>query len=376
MNPKLTRFFRRTGALARKEVAHILRDPRSLYLALGLPVVILVLMGFGMSFDLDRIPLVVVDNDHTAASRALVRSFTAGDDFRVAFELQSTDEAEATFRATEANAALVIPEGFSVGLDRGEPQSVQLLVDGVDGNVTNQVLSKADTLALAANLKLGRSMRAPSGMSTAVWTRFNPGGRSAFYLVPGLCAYVLALVSVILTSLTVAREWEKGSMEQLFATPVGRLEIILGKLSPYLVIGWIQFLTVITAGAFVFGMPIQGNPLTLAIASTIFLTATLGQGLFISIMTRNQMVATQLAALSAMLPSLILSGFLFPVQNMPPILQLLANILPAKHFVSVLRAVMLKGAGVTDLWLDLTAMAAFALFMIGMSTRRFQRRLA
>lgn len=371
------RFLRRTGALARKEVAHILRDPRSLYLALGMPVVMLVLMGFGVSFDLDHIPLAVVDQDRTADSRALVEAFTASSDFAVVAEPTDVAAGEALFRTAEVNGVLVVPAGFSAGLDRGEPQSIQLLVDGVDGNVANQVLTKTDALGMAADLKLSRAT-IPSAprMSAAVWTRFNPGGRSAFYLVPGLAAYVLTMAAVLLTSLTVAREWEKGSMEQLFATPVGRLEIVVGKLLPYLVIGWIQFLTVIVAGAYVFGLPLQGNVGVLAVCATLFLTGMLGQGLLISVVTRNQMVATQAGTMSSMLPAMMLSGFLFPVQNMPLPIQWLANVLPAKHFVSILRGVMLKGAGVAELWVDILALTLFTVVMVGMSTARFERRLA
>lgn len=377
------RFVRRTLALSRKEVAHILRDLRSLYLALGMPIVMLLLMGFGVSFDLSKVPIAVVDFDHTADSRALVRAFTASDELRVAAEPPDVASAQALFRSSDVVAVLVIPADFSVGLDRGERQSLQLLVDGVDGNVANQVLSKADALAMAANGSLvaeRMAARGPArpggGVGATVWTRFNPGGRSALYIVPGLAAFVLALAAVLLTSLTVAREWEKGSMEQLFATPVGRLEIVLGKLLPYLVVGWIQFLTVVVAGAWVFGLPLQGNVLVLALCATIFLTAMLGQGLLISVVTRNQMVATQLATMSVMLPSMLLSGFLFPVQNMPIPIQVLANILPAKHFVSILRGIMLKGAGLGELWVDVLALSAFTFFMVAVSTRRFQRRLA
>jgi ABC-2 type transport system permease protein len=375
---RFRRFLLRTRALAMKEVAHILRDPRSLYLGLGMPVMLLVLMGAGMSFDLDHIGLAVVDLDHTAASRALVRAFTADSTFKVAAETPDADSAEALFRANEASAAIVIPEGFSRDLDRGQRVAVQFLVDGVDGNSANQILAKGDSLAMGATL----SAASPSALAmmprvaARTWTRFNPAGKSSLYLVPGLAAYVLALGAVLLTALTVAREWERGSMEQLFATPVGRLEIVVGKLLPYLAMGIVQFLTVLVAGAWGFGVPLRGDFVLLGICALLFLIAMLGQGLLISVVTRNQMVATQMAMMTTMLPTMMLSGFLLPIENMPLAIRVLSEILPARHMVAILRGILLKDNGMIELWPDVLALAAYALGMIALSTRRFVRRLA
>lgn len=370
----LQRFFLRVRALAQKEVYHILRDPRSLYLGLGMPVMLLVLMGAGISFDLDKIPLAVVDRDHTEASRALVRSFVVEDTFRLAAEVPDELTAERMFRAGEASAALIIPANFSRDIDRGQRVAVQFLVDGVDGNSAGQILTKGDTIAIGANLSGVGGMRAPR-IAARTWTRFNPSGKSSLYLVPGLGAYVLALGAVLLTALTVAREWERGSMEQLFATPVSRLEIVIGKLLPYLAMGVVQFLTVLTAGAWAFGLPLRGDFVLLGVCAFLFLLAMLGQGLLISVVTRNQMVASQFAMMSTMLPTMMLSGFLLPIENMPLWIRVLSNILPARHMVTILRGILLKDNGLSELWVDVVALALFALAMIVLSTRRFQRRL-
>lgn len=372
----LRRFLLRVAALATKEVFHIQRDPRSLYLGLGMPLLLLVLMGAGISFDLDRIPLVVVDRDGSTASRALVQAFVADETFRLAGYAEDEAEAEAMFRASRAQAAVVIPEDFAADLDRGERVPVQFLVDGVEGSSAQQILTKGDTIALGADLTgQGTPMSRVPKMAVRTWTRFNPAGRSSLYIVPGLATYVLALGAVLLTALTVAREWERGSMEQLFATPVGRLEIVLGKLLPYVGMGVVQFLTVLVAGAFAFGVPLRGDFVLLAVCATLFLVAMLGQGLAISVVTRNQMVATQFAMMSTMLPVMMLSGFLLPLENMPLPIQALSYVLPARHMVSILRGILLKDNGFWELWPDVFALAAFAVVILTVATRRFQRRL-
>jgi ABC-2 type transport system permease protein len=363
-------------ALATKELFHIQRDPRSLYLGLGMPLLLLVLMGAGISFDLDKIPLVVVDRDHSVASRALVQAFVADETFRLAGSADDEATAERMFRAGEASAALIIPEDFSADIDRGERVPVQFLVDGVDGNSAGQILTKGDTIAIGADLTdSGGAMSRVPRLAARTWTRFNPSGKSALYIVPGLASYVLALGAVLLTALTVAREWERGSMEQLFATPVGRLEIVVGKLLPYLGMGIIQFLTVLTAGAYAFGLPLRGDFVLLAVCALLFLLAMLGQGLLISVVTRNQMVATQFAMMSTMLPTMMLSGFLLPIENMPLPIRMLSYVLPARHMVTILRGILLKDNGIVELWPDVLALTAFAVAMIAISTRRFQRRL-
>ncbi len=372
------RFVRRVAALASKEATHIRRDPRMLYMALAMPVLLLVLFGYGVSFDVDRVPLLAVDHDRTAASRELAQRFVATDDFRLAGEVEDEEQVGAAFRRFEAAMAIVVPAGYSRALARGETTPVQLIVDGSDPSTTGTALAMGEAMGRAANLRaaasIGRSMDPP--LTVRTWTRYNPEARSALFLVPGLIAYILALVAVMLTALTVAREWERGSMEQLFATPVGRLDIIVGKLLPYLVLGSLQVLMVLALGAWMFDVPARGNLLVLATASLLFLVGMLGQGLLISVVTKNQMVATQAATLSSMLPSMLLSGFLFPVENMPVPLQWASNVVPARYFIEVLRGVLLKGTSWSVHGGDLLALAAFALLMIAMSTARFERRIA
>jgi ABC-2 type transport system permease protein len=374
---RLGGFFRRVRALARKEILHIVRDARVIYLALGLPVVLLALFGYAVSFDLDRLPIAVIDQDRTPASRRLVHAMTSSDAFQVVAELTDPEQVDAHFRRGDFKAALVIPQDFGKGLARGEPTQAQLLLDGSDGVTTGIAMGYAAGVSQAETRRLlektGLVLR--PAMDSRVRFRFNPGVRSARFIVPGLIAMILAIMAVLLTALTVAREWERGSMEQLFATPVRRLEVILGKLLPYVGIGMVQVLLVLSVGAWLFDVPIVGSLWLLFGAALLFLVGMLGQGLLISVITRNQQVATQFGMLSSMLPTMLLSGFLFPIENMPKLLQVVSLAVPGRYFIVVLRGVLLKGNGASVLWTELLALLVFALAMILISTARFRRRI-
>lgn len=372
------RFFRRLAAVAGKEVIHIIRDPGTLYLALGMPVVLIVLFGYGISFDLDRSPLAIVDRDRTDRSRELIESLTSSREFALHSLLQDDAEADRLFRRMDASSAVVIPDDYADRLARGETVPLQLLLDGSDGSQASTVLGTAVGLLRAENTRIaaeaGTSGAAP--LAAQVQLLYNPALRSAVFFVPGLIAYVMALAAVLLTALTVAREWERGNMEQLFATPVGRLEIVVGKLLPYLAIGWVQALLVLAFGTAVFDVPVRGSLAALALGTTLFLVGGLGQGLLISVLTRNQQVATQVGAITSLLPSLLLSGFMFPVTNMPLILQGMSYLFPARYFVTMLRGIMLKGVGVASLWPEFLGMAVFCVVVLGLATLRFRRRAA
>ncbi len=372
----LKRFAVRVGAMAWKEILHVRRDPRTIVLALVMPVVLLLIFGYGVSFDLDRIPLAVSDQDRTEDSRRLSLAFTAANEFAPAGGADA-DLADSLFRRRRARAILVIPRNYARDLARGTGRA-ELLVDGADPVTANVILTKADAIALAEARRPATSsgMAAAPPVQVKVWTRYNPEARSAVFMVPGLAAYLMAIAAVLLTALTIAGEWERGSMEQLFASPVGRLEIVLGKLLPYLALGLVQLLLVIVVGANAFDVPIRGSPMLVLLAGLLFLVGMLGQGLFISVVAKSQLVATQAGALSSLLPSLLLSGMLVPIDNMPLPLRLLSRVVPARYLVDALRQVLLKGNGLAGIWPDLVAMAIFALGILVLATTRFHRRIA
>jgi ABC-2 type transport system permease protein len=373
----LYRSLRRIGAMAGKETLHIQRDPRTLGLALAMPVVMLFLFGYGVSTDIDHIPLAFADQDQSEASRALARAFDGSGEFQLVAR-PTPERAETLLRGAAVVGTLVVPRGYQQDLLLGRRTQVQLVVDGTDPVIGNQILAKADAIARAESQRLAGAafagLRPP--LQVKVWTRYNPEGRSALFMVPGLSAFLLAVTAVMLTALAIAGEWERGSMEQLFASPVGRLEIVLGKLLPYLALGLVELLLVVAFGALVFEVPIRGSPALLVLMGLAFLVGMLGQGLLISVVAKNQLVATQAGALSAMLPSVILSGMIFPIENMPLALQAISRVIPARYLVHGLRGILLKGNGLDVLWPDLLAMTVFAVCVLGLATARFKRRLA
>ena len=374
---RLRRSLIRIGAMAAKETIHVRRDPRTLALALAMPVALLFLFGYGVSTDLDHLPLSVADQDGSDVSRELTRTLGASGELDVVSRT-AAENAENLFRKNHAVGAVVIPSGLAADVAAGKRTKVQLLVDGSDPVVANQVISKVDAILRAASPRLAGLdvVRLEPPLSVKVWTLYNPEGRSALFMVPGLTALLLAITAVMLTALAIAGEWERGSMEQLFATPVGRFEIILGKLLPYLVLGFLALLLVLAFGMVAFDLPVRGRLWVVFLLGFVFLAGMLGQGLLISVVTKNQLVATQAGALSALLPSVILSGMIFPIDNMPLLLQLLSRLIPARYLVHGLRGVLLKGNGLDVLWPDLLAMCIFTAFILAIATARFQRRLA
>ncbi|HEY5961381.1 MAG TPA: ABC transporter permease [Polyangiaceae bacterium] len=366
----------RVGAMAAKESTHIRRDPQTLIMALVMPVALLLLFGFGVTFDLEHLPIAAVDLDRTSVSRGIIQSFNASRDLVITAEVPNVEQGERLMRRMRAVAVVVIPEGFSRKLARGQRAELQLVVDGADASTATQTINKADSVA-------GRAIALPPNLPTNgvaqlvvdSWTLYNPAGRSALLLVPGLMAFILAMVCVLLTALTVAREWERGSMEQLFTTPIRRGELIIGKLLPYVGLGFLAVLLVLSVGAWVFGVPLHGSLLTLALAAFLFLIGMLAQGLFVSVITKNQMVATQVGTLTSMLPIQILSGFVFPIANMPKPLQVISQIMPATHFIAALRGILLRGNGFTEQRNHLLALFAFAFVMILVTSAKFRRQL-
>jgi ABC-2 type transport system permease protein len=371
----MMKYLRRTRAIAHKELLHMARDIRVVYMALGLPVVMLVLFGFGVSMDIDHLPIAVLDQDNTPASRRLVESLVAGGAFSRKVDIHSPGEAETLLRKGTVRAAIVVPRGFARDRARGMPTSAQLLIDGSDTSVASIAMGNAIRIVQSMppdnRVNLGPALSA----GPSIKTRFNPAMLSAYNIVPGVIVMILGMVSTMLTALTVAGEWERGNMEQLFATPVRRSQIILGKLIPYAALGFVQTLLVLTLGTYMFGVPIVGSLALLFGASLLFLLCTLGLGLLLSVATKSQALSIQLSVILGMLPVLLLSGFMFPIANMPKVLQGISMAFPGRYFLSVLRGILLKGNGADVLAWDLLALGVFALLVVSLAVVKFRRRL-
>jgi ABC-2 type transport system permease protein len=364
-------------AVSRKEVLHLRRDKRSLGLAFVLPAIMVLAFGWVISFDIRHIRMAVYDEDRSQASRALVDAFTASSYFVVTDHLDRYGDAEPLLDRGAVRLVLVIPPRFQARLSGGGPAPVQALVDGSDANTATIALAYARGIvtAYASRAVLGaRNMAPPVRAETRVW--YNEELKSSNMIVPGLIAVVMMIIAAMLTSLTIAKEWERGTMEQLASTPVHPVEVVLGKLLPYIGIGMIDVLVTGFIGAVVFAVPFRGSFLFFVGASFFFLIGALGIGLAISAVTKSQMLAIQVAMVATYLPSFLLSGFMFDVANMPKALQAIALFVPARYFITAVRGIFLKGVGPHVLWPYGLGMVLFGIAGLTLATRAFKKEIA
>jgi ABC-2 type transport system permease protein len=363
-------------AVARKEWLQFRRDPRSVILAFALPVLLLLLFGYAITWDVRNIAMVVVDQDHTAMSRTLGEAFTSSGYFRLVGRLDRTAQVPGMFERNAARLALVIPTGFAADVKAGRSAPVQVLVDGSDANTATIALGYVEAVVQAwasRDVLSGRPVAVPLVAETRVW--FNEELASRNMIVPGLVAVIMAIIAAMLTSLTIAREWERGTMEQLIATPVTRFEVVLGKLVPYLAVGMVDVVIATVLGVTLFAVPFRGDVLLFLVLSLLFLTGALGLGMFISAAARSQVLATQIAMMATFLPAFLLSGFMFSIEAMPPPLKAISLVVPARYFLVVTRGLFLKGVGIEVLWLQAVFMLAFAVIGLVLAVRAFRKEL-
>jgi ABC-2 type transport system permease protein len=366
----------RLWAVSRKETIQLRRDPRSLMLAFMLPLVMLIFFGYAITFDVKDIRLAVLDRSQTELSRALVQAFESSGYFTIVEYLSRYEEATKRLDGGRADLILVLPPRFSHDFVAGRAAPVQILLDGADANTATIAQNYASVIVsrFAADRVAGsRKLVMPVEAASRVW--YNETLESRNMIVPGLVAVIMSIIAAMLTSLTIAREWERGTMEQLASTPVREVEIVLGKLLPYLVIGVLDVHVVVVAGILVFGVPFNGSVLLLAGMSILFLLGALGVGIFISSVADSQVFAMQAATIATYLPALLLSGFLFDIAGMPAVLRGLTYLIPARYFVVVTRGILLKGVGVAALWPQVLAMFVFAVVGLTLATRVFKKEI-
>ena len=370
--------------LLKKEALHILRDPRSLYLALGLPMIMLILFGYAITFDIKNVPVGAVDLDRTVLSRDLLSRLEASQYFDLKFIKTSASAIENYLDKGEIRFVLILPSGFSRDLSAGIETSLQLLVDGSDNNSAQVALGYMSGLVqtFSVNILLEKVQRMgitvplqlpPFQIEPRIW--YNPELRSTNYIVPGLIAVLMMVISAMLTSLTVSREWEMGTKEHLIAAPIRPLEMIFGKLFPYYILGLIQTLLVILIGQVLFGVPFRGNLFFLFLVSSLFLVCGLGIGLFISTVAKSQQLSFMMSIILTLLPAFLLSGFLFPVASMPRLIRIVANFVPAKYFLTILRGIFLKGTGLAVHWQEMGALFIFAVIIVFACAKKFKLSL-
>jgi ABC-2 type transport system permease protein len=363
----------------KKEFRQIRRDSRSLIFMIFIPAFMLIMFGYALNFDVKHIPLAVVDQDNSRASRELAEKFGTTEYFEVKAVLSKTAELDGLMARERIRAALVIPEDFSEDLLAGRSPDVQFLLDGANamsgttaaGYAGAILQSYSQRITLETLERRGiRSMISPLEAEVRVW--YNPELRSAKFLVPGLMAFILMVILTVSTAFSVVREKERGTMEQIMVSPVHPVGLILGKMIPYVLISLASAHFVLALGWVLFGVAIRGSYFLLLPTILLFLVCGLGQGILISAVTRTQQVAFLISVLTTFLPTFILSGFIFPVRNMPAVIQAVTYLVPAKYFLAALRAIILKGAGLHAFWEQVLFLAGFAVLTLGVAARRLR----
>jgi ABC-2 type transport system permease protein len=372
----------RLAAVAMKELTQIRRDVRSLIIVVIMPIVLVLLFGYGVSLDLKHLPLYVYDRDGSQQSQDLLRRFRASEYFTIKRAMNNYPELVRAIDEGRAEMGLVIPWDFSQRLRDGRPVQVQALVDASDDNTANVAInySQAVMQGYSSDIQLdwlrrrGQTLQ-PSPLSVEARTWYNEDLESSAFIIPGVLALVMSVIGAFLTSLTIAREWERGSMEQLISTPVTPLEIMLGKLIPYFMIGMFDVVLCAALALYWFHVPFRGQFSTLLLSSALFMIVVLSLGFLISVVAKNQLAASQMALLATFLPAFLLSGFLYAIEQMPVVLQVITRIIPARYYVSVLKKIFLKGTPASLLYADLVPLAIFALVLAAVATRAFHKRL-
>jgi ABC-2 type transport system permease protein len=373
----------RTLAVARKEATQVLRDSRSLYLALGIPVMLMILFGYALSLDVDNIPLAVWDQARTPQSRELVDRMTSSGYFTLVLQTESYNRIVHGIDAGTISMGVVIPYDFSENIKAGKSTKIQALVDGSDSTRAGLAIVYLETIMatyendyrLEALSRQAVESRIQIPVEPRIKLLYNPELISRNNIIPGLIAIIMMVIAALLTSLTVVRERETGTMEQLISTPIKSNELIVGKLIPYFALGYVDLLMVYFMGVYVFGVPFKGSLAILFFEASIFLVGALSLGFLISVVATTQFLATQIALLGTFLPAFLLSGFVFPISNMPYILQLLTYLVPARHLVTILRAIFLKGVGLEAIAVPTVTLIVFGFLVTVLATRRLKKRL-
>jgi len=374
----------RTWMIIWKEFIQIFRDARTLAVVVVLPVLMLVLYGYAINLDVRHIRLGIYDQDRSRESRDLIGTFSHSQYFSIVAYLGSYDELTGALDRGLVKVALVIPTRFAEDLALGRVAQIQLIIDGSDSTTASTAIGYANAIvqqqsariSAAALQHVGLNVRdavIPVDARLRVW--YNPELKSTNFIVPGLIAVILMMLSALLTSMTVVRERERGTIETLIVSPVMPYELMLGKLVPYVIIALFDVILVIAAGRLLFHVPLVGSAVLVLALSAVFLMAALGIGLLISAASPSQQTAMTFAMLTTLLPSVLLSGFLFPIRAMPAVLQWLTNIIPARHFLVIVRSIFLKGSGLSLLWQPALVLLLFGLTMLGLSSLRFRKKL-
>jgi ABC-2 type transport system permease protein len=364
-------------AVASKEIRQILRDRRTLSIVLFVPAFFLLLYGYALNFDIRNVPLAVQDNDRSSASRSVISAFVQSGYFALVQDVPRSVDVVGVLDRGDARAVLVIPGGFGRDAARGEPTSLQFIISGDNANTATTVMGYAVGLvgAISARYEMQARVTTPAEplleAETRVW--YNPELRSTYFLVPGLIAYIAMLTAVVSTALSIVREKEEGTMEQVRMSPVRPFAYVVGKTVPYFCVSLVSSMGIIGLSMLLFDLPMHGSWGMLLLAVSIFLVGALAFGVLISTLAETQQVAFQVALLTSYLPTLMLSGFIFPISSMPVVLQTITYAVPARYFLIALRGIVLKGVGLEVFWQELAALVVFAAVVLSLASLRLRR---
>ncbi len=375
--------FRRFYAIFRKEGVHIVRDWRSLGLALAIPAMLLLLFGYALTLDVDKIPTAIYDQDRTPQSRDLIGHFQGSRYFNIVDLNATYSSIEKSIDKSNIIVGMVIPKDFGRSILSSETAQVQLILDGSDSNTASIASGYASALIATYSgevrdreLSLRGTPKVKMPVDVRIRMLYNSELKSKNFIIPGLISVILMLIAAMLTSLTIAREWESGTMEQLLSTPVRPIELLMGKLCAYFVLGMADMALALILGIGVFKVPLHGSAVLLAISSMLYLFGALCWGILLSTVARTQQMAFQFSLLTSFLPAFLLSGFIYPLENMPWIIRQISRIFPARYFVSILQGVFLKGIGFAFLWTDLLFLLVYAVLVFTIANKKLRPKIA
>ncbi len=372
----------RLKAIAWKEMLQIIRDARSIGIVVAMPIIMMLVFGYGVSVDLKHMPVYCFDREGSRASQDLLKRFQASEYFEVVRAVHNYPDIIRALDEGQCRLAIVVPHDFSHRLNEGRTVGIQALIDATDSNTANLAIAYAQAVieSYSEQVQLDWALRhgqnwTQASLSVDARTWFNESLESAANIVPGVVVIVMAVVGTFLTALTIAREWERGTMEQLISTPVTALELMLGKLAPYFAVGMLDTCLCAVFGILWFGVPFRGSWGVFFVSSALFLVVVLSLGYFISVVAKSQLAASQASLLVTFLPAFLLSGFLFPLDQLPVVVQGITYVVPARYYMSVIRNVFLKGSAITILWNDLLALAFLSCLLVFAATRIFKKKL-
>ena len=386
MPPQETRrpFSLRTiRAIMRREFTDVRRDRRSLLLTLLYPICMLIMYGYGIRYDVNNVPLTILDYDHSPESRDLSEQMLRSGYFELVRSAQNERELDQDLMTDASCAAVVIPRGFAAHIRAGEPVTVQAVIDGSDSNTAT--IAQGYLLAMMArysgtlsahlppNGAPAASAAPPIELKSRIW--YNPELKSVNFIVPGMIAVIMMIVGAIMTALSIVKEKERGTMEQILVSPIHPLELMIGKIIPYMLIAFVDLVIIVAAGYALFQVPIKGSLLQFTILSLLYLTSSLGLGVFVSTLANTMQSAMLAAIFISLLPSILLSGFIFPLENMPILIRFVSYCFPGRYFVTAIRSIYLKGVGLSLLWPEALMLLAFSVAIVWLSANRFREQL-